>query len=435
MQFETWLHTDLQKPLNVVELDTSFFTQDEDANIIGVEITDNGTPVELTGNVHGYIISASGTTVPIDGTKSGNRAQITLNKNCYLDPGGISIAIKIGMTTVAACHGYVHRTETDTVVDPDHIIPSITEIIEQIRLCEQATEAANTATQNANQATTATNTATQNANRAAAAIDGLTTHAQNGQQSGAVVSTIDGHKHIEFTFPTVIPDLSDVETNTLTPGSNASVVIDTSSPYSLEAPHLTFNIPQGETGTITNASGMSIPISESDSTKIKTYIDTAIQSEKTARGLVEQRVETLEQNALTVDAVIDALYPVGSTYISMNSSMPTAITTGRTWTPITGDYVLRTITSGTGGTLSNAGNTGSTALTVAQIPSHRHQTEGANNVVTTAGTAGGWVGGSQTSFPVVAQDTYTSYTGSGQGHTHTAGMPKNVAVYMWRRTA
>ena len=275
MQFETWLHTDLQKPLNVVELDTSFFTQDEDANIIGVEITDNGTPVELTGNVHGYIISASGTTVPIDGTKSGNRAQITLNKNCYLDPGGISIAIKIGTTTVAACHGYVHRTETDTVVDPDHIIPSITEIIEQIRLCEQATTAANTATQNANQATTAANTATQNANNAANAINGLTTHAQNGQQSGAVVSTIDGHKHIEFTFPTVIPNLSDVETNTLTPGSNASVIIDTSSPYSLEAPHLTFNIPQGATGTITNAFGTNIQISESDSTTIKAYIDAA----------------------------------------------------------------------------------------------------------------------------------------------------------------
>lgn len=137
----------------------------------------------------------------------------------------------------------------------------------------------------------------------------------------------------------------------------------------------------------------------------------------------------------TVDTVIDALYPVGAVYISMNSTMPTALTTGRTWTAIAGDYVLRTITSGTGGTLSNAGNTGSTALTVAQIPSHRHQTEGANNVVTTAGTAGGWVGGSQTAFPVVAQDTYTSYTGSGNGHTHTAGMPKNVAVYMWKRTA
>lgn len=141
------------------------------------------------------------------------------------------------------------------------------------------------------------------------------------------------------------------------------------------------------------------------------------------------------KNPISVSLIVDALYPVGSVYISMNSAMPKMLTTGRTWEAITGDYVLRTITSGTGGTLSNAGNTGSTALTVAQIPSHRHSTEGASNVVTTAGTAGGWVGGSQTAFPVVAQDTYTSYTGSGNGHTHTAGMPKNVAIYMWKRTA
>ena len=29
----------------------------------------------------------------------------------------------------------------------------------------------------------------------------------------------------------------------------------------------------------------------------------------------------------------------------------------------------------------------------------------------------------------------TQAAGGGQGHTHTAGMPANISVYMWKRTA
>lgn len=329
MQFETWLKTDMKEPLKVVELDTSFFSKDQDANIIGVEVTDNGEPVTLSGDVHGYIISSSGTTVPVDGTLSGNRAQITLNRDCYLDPGGISIAIKVDTTTVAACHGYIYRTETDTVVDPEHVIPSINEILEQIRKCELATAAANTAAGAANTAAGAANTAADDANlkanraqsaantanTAANRLNNLTVSAQSGSTADAQVSDVDNHKHIAFTLPVgATPDIK-VTVENRSPGTGATVDIDTeTSPYSPEMPLITFGIPEGQPGSISNATGETIPISGSDATKIKTYVDnkngTDIPISSTdATGIkayidaVDAKVPTLEtlfeQNTIT----------------------------------------------------------------------------------------------------------------------------------------
>lgn len=131
----------------------------------------------------------------------------------------------------------------------------------------------------------------------------------------------------------------------------------------------------------------------------------------------------------SVDSVIDALYPIGSTYISMNDTMPAALTTGRTWEAITGGYVLKTVTTGAGGAYANAGNTGSTTLTVDQIPSHTHEL----NYGT--GSAANGTGGAYSLYIQGGSTETTKSRGGGQGHTHTAGMPKNVAVYMWKRTA
>lgn len=136
-----------------------------------------------------------------------------------------------------------------------------------------------------------------------------------------------------------------------------------------------------------------------------------------------------------IQSVIDAIYPVGSVYISLNNSMPSFMTTGRTWAAITGDYVLKTTTTETGGTYNNAGDTGSHVLTTDEIPSHSHNFQ-------YAGTSAQG-GGSDSNYKVVRTGAYSSSlsnkavsdTGGGQGHTHTAGMPQNVAVYMWKRTA
>lgn len=136
-----------------------------------------------------------------------------------------------------------------------------------------------------------------------------------------------------------------------------------------------------------------------------------------------------------IQAVMDAIYPVGSVYMSLNSSMPPLLAAGRTWEAVTGDYVLKTTTTETGGTYNTAGDTGSHTLTIDEIPSHSHNFQ-------YAGTSAQG-GGSDSNYKVVRTGAYSSSlsnkavsdTGGGLGHTHTAGMPQNVAVYMWKRTA
>lgn len=142
MIFETWLTSDLKKPLRVAELKGNLFSDDNGGNRIGVEVLDDGEPATLSGGVVGYIIRADGATIMVNGTAENNRAYIDLPASAYVVIGQVSIAIKVGSTTVGACAGYVYPTTTDSLVDPGHVIPSIEELLEKIADCEAATKAA-----------------------------------------------------------------------------------------------------------------------------------------------------------------------------------------------------------------------------------------------------------------------------------------------------
>lgn len=135
--FETWLKNDLKKPVSVKQLSGNLFSADNGGNLIGVEVTDDGSPASLSGGVYGYVIRADGATVVVQGSLSSNKASITLPTSCYAVVGQISIVIKVGTTTVGACVGYVYRTTTDTIVDPGHVIPSLEELVAQIATMQQ----------------------------------------------------------------------------------------------------------------------------------------------------------------------------------------------------------------------------------------------------------------------------------------------------------
>ena len=68
-----------------------------------------------------------------------------------------------------------------------------------------------------------------------------------------------------------VPDLTVGTVTTLSPGSNATVTRRSGSPDT--APIFDFGIPKGDTGTAENVYGSTIPMSDSDSTKVKTAID------------------------------------------------------------------------------------------------------------------------------------------------------------------
>lgn len=138
--FETWLKSDLKKPVIVESLNGNLFSADNEGNKIGVEVFDDGSPASLSGNVTGYVIRSDGATVVFTGTLSGNKASIVLPSAAYAIVGWVSIVIKVGTVTVGACTAYVYQTTTDELVDPEHIIPSIEELYELLEECEAAVD-------------------------------------------------------------------------------------------------------------------------------------------------------------------------------------------------------------------------------------------------------------------------------------------------------
>ena len=186
-----------------------------------------------------------------------------------------------------------------------------------------------------------------------------------------------------------------------------------------------------------------------------------------------------DQNLLQQE-IVNLIYPVGSIYMSLNSTDPATLF-GGTWTAIEGRFLIGSSSSYTAGTTggsatinlahshtTNAGTTGETAITVEQMPWHGHQVRAHNNAGTT-GTAYYYNGATKTNSTAAQSPNLTwkgttfkaaqsgagdqvggaDPVGGGQAHTHSqvsvgtdsqlsssqSNMPPYLAVYMWRRTA
>ena len=147
--------------------------------------------------------------------------------------------------------------------------------------------------------------------------------------------------------------------------------------------------------------------------------------------------------------IFNLVYPVGSIYLSVNSTNPQVLF-GGTWVQLKDRFLI-----GTGDTYSNGATGGSAThkLTVSEMPSHNHSTNETGNHSHPIGAyPSGWeasgygvgiTGGFQNRI-MVSTDTGQSTHDRGN-HTHTItnsggngahnNMPPYLAVYMWKRTA
>lgn len=183
---------------------------------------------------------------------------------------------------------------------------------------------------------------------------------------------------------------------------------------------------------------------------------------------------------------LDQIYPIGSIYMSVTSTDPGTLF-GGTWEQIQNTFLVaqgssytagstggnathsHTTNAGTSGGPSN-NTSGSTAITISQMPSHGHVVR-LHNQAGTQGTAYVYNGATKTNS-TWAKNTGVSWVGStfncaqggagdqcggadpvgnGAGHTHTlsshthsqvsvgtssaSNLPPYLAVYMWKRTA
>lgn len=135
-RIESWFRQDLKEPVHVQMIKGNVFSQDEQANLIGVTVTDGGEAATLSGSVAASIIRADGATIAQAGTLSGNMCSVVLPASAYAVPGPLVVTLKLtyngAVTTLLAVAAMVYRSSTDTVVDPGTIIPSIQDLIAEI---------------------------------------------------------------------------------------------------------------------------------------------------------------------------------------------------------------------------------------------------------------------------------------------------------------
>ena len=109
---EVWIDTDLRLLPHVKVLNGRFFTGDGNADKVGVRVTDDGAPVQLSGTVKASVVKPNGVTLEISGSLSGNEAWVILPSSCYTHRGRLAVVIKLTsggtVTTLGALEAYVY---------------------------------------------------------------------------------------------------------------------------------------------------------------------------------------------------------------------------------------------------------------------------------------------------------------------------------------
>lgn len=141
-RIENWYKQDLKKPVPIRRMET-VFNQDALGHLFGVEVYSDGDAVTLAGSVTGYCLLADGTTVPVSGTRSANKASIVIPQTAYSVIGPITITVKLtegsAITTLLAVVGMVARSRTGQQVNPGS---TITDWTNQISAQLQAVQTA-----------------------------------------------------------------------------------------------------------------------------------------------------------------------------------------------------------------------------------------------------------------------------------------------------
>jgi hypothetical protein len=136
-----------------------------------------------------------------------------------------------------------------------------------------------------------------------------------------------------------------------------------------------------------------------------------------------QDLITLNNNAITTQNFLNKIYPVGSIYMSVNSTSPATLF-GGTWERIQDRFLLAA------GNTYAAGTTGGEAthtLTVDEMPAHQHRVQ----TYFADGTPGSSVN-AQGVWGPCRIDGDTATVGGNQPHNN---MPPFLTVNIWKRTA
>lgn len=165
-------------------------------------------------------------------------------------------------------------------------------------------------------------------------------------------------------------------------------------------------------------------------------------------NLIVKSLSSIDGGVANAQDIINVIYPIGSIYISTSSVNPSTLF-GGVWRQSQDRFLVGAgnsyLVSSTGGaavsTTTNAtGTTGSTVLTIDQIPNHQHNIQGYN----TSGSAASWTERAvsyQSNNVGFGTGIRSSFVGGGNGHTHSLNshnhsvstLPPYLAVNIWER--
>lgn len=123
--------------------------------------------------------------------------------------------------------------------------------------------------------------------------------------------------------------------------------------------------------------------------------------------------------------IVDALYPIGSHYISLSDDNPNNLFGYGTWEML--DENLTLLGANSTYALGSTGGEATHKLTIAEMPSHRHGIGRITHSGYTGSDGPDDVGRGNTS-----SSYYTSYTGGDGAHNN---LQPYIKVIVWKRTA
>lgn len=143
----------------------------------------------------------------------------------------------------------------------------------------------------------------------------------------------------------------------------------------------------------------------------------------------EINMDTKLTGTLTINnkSIFDLIYPVGSLYLSVNSTNPQNLF-GGTWEQIKDRFLL---SAGSTYTAGNIGGEATHKLTSSEMPSHSHQMNKSTEQRWSS-SDGTWANFRCGTSSIIGGDIYTMNTGGGNAHNN---MPPYLVVYVWKRTA
>lgn len=448
----------LDHTLRVTPLKTLFAKGDSAAHRFELTILRAGEQEDLTGCtvMCKFYRMADSAVVSVPGSVEDGKAVVVLDASCYDYIGrfALTISIKKGEeeTTVFCGDGYMHGQRADTAISGEYIIYDINTLLEKIVEIDAATQEANTATENANTAASNANTARDAANTAASTANTAATNANTAKDAAnaasakidnmtvsatpvstgtatAALSTVDGHYHLALGLPKgdtgATPQIS-VQVQTGAAGSEASVSVSGTA----EEPVIHLTIPRGDTGRIENLTINGKPVESGTITLTAADLGAA-----SAESVNQLKDDKLDKTATAADSsklggkslaeIMLALYPVGTVFISVNSTSPASLF-GGTWESIGGRFLL-----GADATYA-AGSTGGNNTIQINAENMPYWSLFANSV----NQDGMWSYGKWADHSAKSGDILARHNADlGDTGQSIDNMPPYLAVYMWKRVS